>query len=117
MSSYQLELTLSITFDIAVLMNITPDHIDRHGGFDGYVTAKRQIFHRQTKPRTAHVGVDDPTSGCHYEERKAPAEKNDVGTKEGGTGGNEGYRTLEIRGSAVQLKNTKPKTNTIQQQT
>ena len=37
MSSYQLELTLSITFDVAVLMNITPDHLDRHGGFDGYV--------------------------------------------------------------------------------
>src|SRR3546814_4950217 len=69
MSSYQLELTLSITFDIAVLMNITPDHIDRHGGFDGYVKAKRQIFHRQTKPRTAIVGVDDPTSGGIYEAR------------------------------------------------
>src|SRR3546814_5593744 len=63
MSSYQLELTLSITFDIAVLMNITPDHIDRHGGFDGYVKAKRQIFHRQTKPRTPIVGVDAPTRG------------------------------------------------------
>ncbi|WP_448191179.1 UDP-N-acetylmuramoyl-L-alanine--D-glutamate ligase [Azospirillum sp. sgz301742] len=59
MSSYQLELTLSITFDVAVLLNITPDHLDRHGGMDGYVQAKKQIFHRQTKPRTAIVGVDD----------------------------------------------------------
>src|SRR3546814_2338907 len=79
MSSYQLELTLSITFDIAVLMNITPDHIDRHGGFDGYVKAKRQIFHRQTKPRTAIVGVDDPTSGGIYEALKAADEQNVVG--------------------------------------
>src|SRR3546814_10825498 len=47
MSSYQREPTLSLTFDIAVLMNIKPDHIDRHGGFDGYVKAKRHIFHRQ----------------------------------------------------------------------
>jgi UDP-N-acetylmuramoylalanine--D-glutamate ligase len=59
MSSYQLELTLSITFDVAVLLNITPDHLDRHGGMDGYVAAKKLIFHRQTKPRTAIVGVDD----------------------------------------------------------
>src|SRR3546814_1732924 len=51
MSSYQLELTLSITFDIAVLMNITPDHIDRHGGFDGYVKAKRQIFQDRKSTR------------------------------------------------------------------
>ena len=61
MSSYQLELTLSITFDVAVLLNITPDHLERHGGFEGYVAAKRSIFHRQTKPRTAVIGVDDET--------------------------------------------------------
>ncbi len=59
MSSYQLELTRSITFDVAVLLNISPDHLERHGGFEGYVAAKRQIFHRQTKPRTAVIGVDD----------------------------------------------------------
>lgn len=61
MSSYQLELTLSITFDVAVLLNISPDHLERHGGFEGYVAAKRNIFRRQTKPRTAVIGVDDET--------------------------------------------------------
>lgn len=61
MSSYQLELTLSITFDVAVLLNVTPDHLDRHGGFEGYVKAKKLIFHRQTRPRTAVIGVDDET--------------------------------------------------------
>ena len=61
MSSYQLETTVSITFDVAVLLNISPDHLERHGGFDGYVRAKRQIFHRQTKPRTAVIGTDDET--------------------------------------------------------
>ncbi len=59
MSSYQLELTFSITFDVAVLLNVTPDHLARHGGMDGYVAAKKLIFHRQTKPRTAIIGVDD----------------------------------------------------------
>ena len=79
MSSYQMELTLSITFDVAVLMNITPDHLDRHGGFEGYVKAKRLIFHRQTKPRTAIVGVDDATSRAIYEELKAADEQVVIG--------------------------------------
>ncbi|HMA16197.1 MAG TPA: UDP-N-acetylmuramoyl-L-alanine--D-glutamate ligase, partial [Kiloniellaceae bacterium] len=79
MSSYQLELTLSITFDVAVLMNITPDHLDRHGGFDGYVAAKRLIFHRQTRPRTAVVGTDDATSRAIYEELKAQDEQVVIG--------------------------------------
>jgi UDP-N-acetylmuramoylalanine--D-glutamate ligase len=64
MSSYQLELTPSLGFDVAVLLNITPDHLDRHGGMDGYIAAKRRIFqqgHRQRgNPRIAVIGIDDP---------------------------------------------------------
>ncbi|PWC54285.1 UDP-N-acetylmuramoyl-L-alanine--D-glutamate ligase [Azospirillum sp. TSO22-1] len=71
MSSYQLELTLSITFDVAVLLNVTPDHLDRHGGMDGYVAAKKLIFHRQTKPRTAVIGVDDAICRKIFEDLKA----------------------------------------------
>ena len=59
MSSYQLEITPSITFDVGVLLNVTPDHLDRHGGMDGYIAAKRRIFQRQTAPRTAVIGVED----------------------------------------------------------
>ncbi len=59
LSSYQLETILSITFDVAVLLNVSADHLDRHGGFDGYVKAKRLVFHRQTKPRSAVIGIDD----------------------------------------------------------
>ena len=79
MSSYQLELTLSITFDVAVLLNVSPDHLDRHGGFAGYVAAKRQIFHRQTKPRTAVVGVDDETTAAIFSELKAADEQEVIG--------------------------------------
>lgn len=68
MSSYQLELTFSITFDVGVLLNISPDHLDRHGGMDGYIAAKRLIFHRQTKPRTAVIGIDDEYCRAIYAE-------------------------------------------------
>jgi UDP-N-acetylmuramoylalanine--D-glutamate ligase len=62
MSSYQLEITFTITFDVAVLLNITPDHLDRHGGMAGYIDAKKLIFHGQKAPKTAVVGVDDEPS-------------------------------------------------------
>jgi UDP-N-acetylmuramoylalanine--D-glutamate ligase len=63
MSSYQLELTFSLEFDIAILLNITPDHLDRHGGMDGYIAAKRRIFRGQKAPQAAIVGVDDAICG------------------------------------------------------
>lgn len=59
MSSYQLEITAPVPFDIAVLLNITPDHLDRHGGMDGYVAAKKRVFDGQDKEHSAIVGVDD----------------------------------------------------------
>jgi UDP-N-acetylmuramoylalanine--D-glutamate ligase len=57
MSSYQLELTPSLAFAVAVLLNITPDHLDRHGGMNGYIAAKRLIF--RGEGAVAVVGVDD----------------------------------------------------------
>ena len=68
MSSYQLDLTLSITWDVAVLLNISADHLERHGGMDGYIAAKKQIFHRQTEPRSAIIGIDDEYCEKIYEE-------------------------------------------------
>ena len=59
MSSYQLELTAPIPFDVAVLLNITPDHLDRHGGMPGYIDAKKRIFDGQGNGHAAVVGVDD----------------------------------------------------------
>jgi UDP-N-acetylmuramoylalanine--D-glutamate ligase len=75
MSSYQLERTHSITFDAAVLLNITPDHLDRHGGLDGYIAAKREIFRRQTAPRTAIVGIDDPICRDIYADLRAQGQQ------------------------------------------
>ena len=59
LSSYQLDLTSSLKPDAVVLLNISPDHLDRHGGMDGYIAAKRRIFLNQGKGDTAIIGVDD----------------------------------------------------------
>jgi len=60
LSSYQLDLTSSLKPDVAVLLNISPDHLDRHGGMEGYVAAKRRILMNQAPGDTAVIGVDDP---------------------------------------------------------
>ncbi len=59
MSSYQLDLTGPTGADVAVWLNITPDHIDRHGSLAGYVAAKRRIFDGLAQNGTAVVGIDD----------------------------------------------------------
>lgn len=60
LSSYQLDLIRAARFDIAVLLNISPDHLDRHGGMDGYVAAKKRIFRdRDSGGQIAVIGVED----------------------------------------------------------
>jgi len=59
LSSYQLDLVKSLHCDVAVLLNITPDHLDRHGGMDGYQAAKMRIFQNQTEKDVAIIGFDD----------------------------------------------------------
>ena len=60
LSSYQLDLTSSLKPDVAIILNISPDHLERHGDMEGYVAAKRRILLNQGKGDTAIVGVDDP---------------------------------------------------------
>ncbi len=59
MSSYMLERVPHLRFDAAVLLNLSPDHLERHGDMAGYVAAKRRIFDNQTADDLAVVGVDD----------------------------------------------------------
>ena len=59
MSSYMLERLASIRFDAATMLNLSADHIDRHGDMAGYALAKRAIFDRQASGDLAVVGVDD----------------------------------------------------------
>ncbi len=62
MSSYMLERLASLRFDAACLLNLSPDHLDRHGDMDGYVAAKCRIFDRQGTGDLAVVGLDDGPS-------------------------------------------------------
>lgn len=58
LSSYQTELARSLTPDIAVFTNISPDHLDRHDGYGGYFAAKRRLF-AEGGPDRAIIGVDE----------------------------------------------------------
>ena len=58
-SSYQLDLTTSFAPDVAILTNVSPDHLERHGGMEGYVAAKRRLFQAMSPARVALIGVDD----------------------------------------------------------
>ena len=66
LSSYQLELLQTFRAHVAVWLNITPDHIDRHGDMAGYVAAKEHIFDRQQEGDCAVVGVDDDYSRAAF---------------------------------------------------
>jgi UDP-N-acetylmuramoylalanine--D-glutamate ligase len=58
LSSYQTDLARALTPDIAVFTNLSPDHLDRHGGFGGYFAAKRRLF-AEGGPDRAVIGVDE----------------------------------------------------------
>jgi len=64
MSSYMLERLHALRFDAAALLNLSPDHLDRHGDMAGYIAAKARIFDRQQPGDVAAVGIDDPDSAA-----------------------------------------------------
>ncbi|ODT88400.1 UDP-N-acetylmuramoyl-L-alanine--D-glutamate ligase [Phenylobacterium sp. SCN 70-31] len=59
LSSYQLDLTSSLKADVAIILNVSPDHLERHGTMENYVAAKRRILLNQDNGDTAVIGVDD----------------------------------------------------------
>jgi UDP-N-acetylmuramoylalanine--D-glutamate ligase len=60
-SSFQLETIQSYQPHIAVILNITPDHLDRHRTFAAYTSAKARIFENQKQDDFAVLNADDPT--------------------------------------------------------
>lgn len=62
LSSYQIDLTQSLDCEVAVLLNITPDHLDRYDGFDAYAASKARLFAMQSKGHAAIIGIGDEAS-------------------------------------------------------
>lgn len=59
LSSYQTDLARSLQPDVAIFLNLSPDHLDRHGGIGGYFAAKMRLF-TMGGPERAIIGVDEP---------------------------------------------------------
>ncbi|HEY1433923.1 MAG TPA: UDP-N-acetylmuramoyl-L-alanine--D-glutamate ligase [Thermoanaerobaculia bacterium] len=62
LSSFQLEAVERFHPHVAVLTNITPDHLDRYAGFEAYAAAKARLFERQAPADFAVVNADDPAA-------------------------------------------------------
>ena len=62
MSSYMLERLATVRFDGAIMLNLSADHLDRHGDMEAYGLAKRAIFDRQDAHGLAVIGIDDAGS-------------------------------------------------------
>lgn len=61
-SSFQLDLTQSFKSDVAILLNMAPDHLDRHGDMGRYQAAKARLFDLQDEGAPGIVSLDDPWS-------------------------------------------------------
>ena len=71
LSSYQLERTQSLRANAAVFLNLSPDHLERHGDMAGYEAAKSRIFDNQSSEDTAVIGVDNEETKRLYSELTA----------------------------------------------
>ena len=60
LSSFQIELMPSLKPDAGILINITPDHLDRHGSMEHYVEVKAGMFANQSAGDVALIGIDEP---------------------------------------------------------
>ncbi|MCD2314996.1 UDP-N-acetylmuramoyl-L-alanine--D-glutamate ligase [Sphingomonas sp. IC-11] len=62
LSSYQIDLTHRLDCDVAVLLNITPDHLDRYDDFAAYAASKGRLFAMQSADHDAVIGIGDAPS-------------------------------------------------------
>jgi UDP-N-acetylmuramoylalanine--D-glutamate ligase len=67
-SSYQIDLSPGLRPDVAILSNITPDHIDRHGSMENYVAVKTRLLKQTLKSGLNIVGVDDAHGAAIFTE-------------------------------------------------
>ncbi len=94
LSSYQTELARRMAPDVALFLNLTDDHLDRHGGRGGYFAAKRRLFEAGA-PEVAVIGVDEP-EGLYLRDRAAALAERVISIS--------GARALKGEGWSVYLK-------------
>ena len=70
LSSYQIDLTQSLDCDVAVLLNITPDHLDRYESFEAYAASKRRLFQMQATEHCSLYEGQSPPGFLDLEERE-----------------------------------------------
>jgi UDP-N-acetylmuramoylalanine--D-glutamate ligase len=71
-SSFQIDLTPTLAPDATALLNITPDHLDRHGTLENYAAIKARVFDGLGSGGTAMIGVDDASSRAIADRLKGP---------------------------------------------
>jgi len=71
LSSYQLDLLFHTNFKIAILLNITPDHLARHGNFENYILSKIRVFQNQQKGDFSIIGIDNKNTSKIYQTLKS----------------------------------------------
>jgi UDP-N-acetylmuramoylalanine--D-glutamate ligase len=72
LSTFQIDLTPSLAPDAAALINITPDHLDRHGTIENYAAIKARVFDHLSADGTAVIGVDDDHSRAIADALRGP---------------------------------------------
>ena len=72
LSSYQLDLTHSLDCDVAVLLNVTPDHLDRYDSFEAYRASKLHLFEMQSPGRARIVGDLEPIDQTQWPALQGP---------------------------------------------
>ena len=68
LSSYQIDITHSLACDVAVLINLSPDHLDRYDGYEGYMASKARLFEMQTGNEISVFGKGDADTERVYRE-------------------------------------------------
>ena len=100
LSSYQIDVARRLSPDVAIFLNLAPDHLDRHGGFGGYFAAKKRLFETHV-PGVSVIGVDEPEGRFLANRLRAGREPGDALIAISGT------RRLGGRGRSVAFRGGK----------